>query len=79
MALRIAVHPSTLVKRFVLFLVFSVVAWGVYAQVAKRNSGLGHRLAEALIIEAGQFKLEGVAWDSGKSCPSGPPMIFTRQ
>jgi hypothetical protein len=79
MALRIAVHPFTLVKRFILFLVFSAVAWGVYAQVAKRHSGLEHRLAEALIIDADHFQLEGVAWDSGKSCPCGPPVIFTRQ
>ena len=30
-------------------------------------------------IDAGHFKLEGVAWDNGQSCPCGPPVIFTRQ
>ena len=35
-------------KRLLLFLSFGALAWGLYAQVAKRNSGLEHRLAEAL-------------------------------
>ncbi len=30
-------------------------------------------------IDANHFKLEGVAWENGKSCPCGPPVIFTRQ
>lgn len=30
-------------------------------------------------IDANHFKLEGVSWDNGKSCPCGPPVIFTRQ
>ena len=30
-------------------------------------------------IDADHFKLEGVSWDNGKSCPCGPPVIFTRQ
>lgn len=30
-------------------------------------------------IDANRFKLEGVAWENGKSAPCGPPVIFTRQ
>lgn len=30
-------------------------------------------------IDANHFKLEGVAWENGKSAPCGPPVIFTRQ
>lgn len=30
-------------------------------------------------IDANHFKLEGVAWENGKSTPCGPPVIFTRQ
>lgn len=30
-------------------------------------------------IDADHFKLEGVSWDNGKSCPCGPPVIFSRQ
>ncbi len=30
-------------------------------------------------IDANHFKLEGVAWDNGKPCPCGPPVIFTRK
>lgn len=30
-------------------------------------------------IDANHFKLEGVSWDNGKSCPCGPPVIFTRR
>jgi hypothetical protein len=30
-------------------------------------------------IDADHFKLEGVSWDNGKSCPCGPPVIFTRK
>ena len=30
-------------------------------------------------LDANHFKLEGVSWDNGKSCPCGPPVIFTRQ
>ena len=29
-------------------------------------------------LDANHFKLEGVSWDNGKSCPCGPPVIFTR-
>lgn len=30
-------------------------------------------------IDADHFRLEGVAWENGKSCPCGQPVIFTRQ
>jgi len=30
-------------------------------------------------IDANHFKLEGVAWENGKSAPCGPPVVFTRQ
>lgn len=30
-------------------------------------------------IDANHFKLEGVAWDNGKACECGPPVIFTRK
>lgn len=30
-------------------------------------------------IDANHFKLEGVAWENGKSTDCGPPVIFTRQ
>lgn len=30
-------------------------------------------------LDANHFKLEGVSWDNGKSCPCGPPVVFTRQ
>ena len=30
-------------------------------------------------IDANHFKLDGVAWENGKSAPCGPPVIFTRQ
>ncbi len=30
-------------------------------------------------IDDNHFKLEGVAWENGKSSPCGPPVIFTRQ
>lgn len=30
-------------------------------------------------IDANHFKLDGVAWENGKSCPCGPPVIFTRR
>lgn len=30
-------------------------------------------------LDANHFKLEGVSWDNGKSCPCGPAVIFTRQ
>ena len=30
-------------------------------------------------IDANHFKLEGVAWENGKSTPCGPPVIYTRQ
>ena len=29
-------------------------------------------------LDANHFKLEGVAWENGKSTPCGPPVIFTR-
>lgn len=30
-------------------------------------------------IDANHFKLDGVAWENGKSAPCGPPVVFTRQ
>jgi hypothetical protein len=30
-------------------------------------------------VDANHFKLEGVSYDNGKSCPCGPAAIFTRQ
>lgn len=30
-------------------------------------------------LDADHFKLEGVAWDNGKSAPCGPPVVFTRK
>lgn len=30
-------------------------------------------------LDSNHFKLEGVAWENGKSTPCGPPVIFTRQ
>lgn len=30
-------------------------------------------------IDADHFKLEGVAWENGKSTPCGPPVVFTRR
>ena len=30
-------------------------------------------------IDVDHFKLEGVSWENGKSCPCGPPVIFTRK
>lgn len=30
-------------------------------------------------LDANHFKLEGVAWENGKSATCGPPVIFTRQ
>lgn len=30
-------------------------------------------------LDANHFKLEGVAWENGKSVPCGPPVIFERQ
>jgi len=30
-------------------------------------------------IDPNHFKLEGVAWENGKSTPCGPPVIFTRR
>lgn len=30
-------------------------------------------------IDSNHFKLEGVAWENGKSAPCGPPVVFTRQ
>lgn len=30
-------------------------------------------------IDADHFKLEGVAWENGKSVPCGPPVVFTRK
>jgi hypothetical protein len=30
-------------------------------------------------IDANHFKLEGVAWENGKSAPCGPPVVFTRR
>ena len=30
-------------------------------------------------VDANHLKMEGVAWDNGKSTPCGPPVIFTRK
>jgi hypothetical protein len=30
-------------------------------------------------LDANNFKLEGIAWDNGKSMPCGPAVVFTRQ
>lgn len=30
-------------------------------------------------IDANHFKLEGVAWENGKSAPCGPPVVFSRR
>ena len=30
-------------------------------------------------LDANRYRLEGVAWENGRSTPCGPPVIFTRQ
>jgi hypothetical protein len=30
-------------------------------------------------IDANHFKMDGVAWENGKSSPCGPPVVFTRK
>jgi hypothetical protein len=35
--------------------------------------------ATYIFIDADHFKLDGVAWENGKSSPCGPPVIFTRK